>query len=723
MKISWRPHPWQQAIAIVALALGYYLLSLFCRYVASTPQEITPVWFPDGLGCGMILLFGYGLLPGIALGSILANWGMIMTDQPIWALGLLQITIIATTNTAGTYYGIQGLRRLIGRRNPLNQPQDVFLFILITAIAGTAIHATGGMLGVSLGKPISLTAGLLDWRTWWISNVTGVLLLTPFCLSSSDALRWLINRRNASHQWLSAQLKLVLQSPHHSKLLWLAEVIGMLAVIILISYGAFVQQYPVNYLLIPCLIIAAFRWGQLGVSTLLLLIALIAILGTVDSVKAASQPNLINSLLFLQGFLSIIGVTALVLSATLTERQRIFDYLHHSQEQLQHQSSQLIAQNEALKQAKLAAETANRAKSEFLANMSHEIRTPLNIILGFCQIMNQDVEQIDVEDLRENLTLMERSGDALLRLLNDVLDLAKIEADRLKLHYEPMALRSLILEIHRVFAPSAQQKGLAFSLDLAPTLPEQIYFDVTRLRQILFNLVGNSLKFTQTGTVILKVRAEPHGDHPHAIDLEITVEDTGIGIAPEQQKIIFDAFRQVEGHHSRQYGGTGLGLALSQRLTQMLGGTITLTSSLDVGSTFIVLFPHVEVPAAHCLSTPEPFPALLAMDTEEYSHNDFTFEPPAATSGREQELLLCRLYEEEATAWVQISKTLIMGEIRQFIERLEGLGKTYYCPQLLAYTEQLTVYATEFQIADLQRAIAQFPQIRQQIEDSLGHGV
>ncbi|TVQ64787.1 MAG: hypothetical protein EA366_00710 [Spirulina sp. DLM2.Bin59] len=723
MKISWRPHPWQQAIAIIALALGYYLLSVFCRDVASTPQEITPVWFPDGLGCGMILLFGYGLLPGIALGSILANWQMLMTDQPLWALGLLQMAIVSTTNTAGTYYGVQGLRRLIGRRNPFNQPRDVFLFIIITASAGTAIHATGGVLGVNLGQSINFTTALLDWRTWWISNVTGVLLLTPFCLSSSDALRWLINRRNSSHQWLSTQLKLVVQSPQHSQLLWIGEVVGMLGAIVLISYGAFVQQYPINYLLIPCLVIAAFRWGQLGVSTLLLLIALIAIVGTADSLKLSGHSDLLNSLLFLQGFLSIIGITALVLSASLTERQRIFDYLHHSQAQLQQQSSQLIAQNDALKQAKLAAETANRAKSEFLANMSHEIRTPLNIILGFCQIMSQDVEEINTEDLRENLTLMERSGDALLRLLNDVLDLAKIEADRLKLHYEPMVLRSLILEIHRVFAPSAQQKGLTFTLDLASNLPEQIYFDVARLRQILFNLVGNSLKFTEAGTVSLKVGAEPHADNPHAIDLTITVADTGIGIAPEQQKIIFDAFRQVEGHHSRQYGGTGLGLALSQRLTQMLGGTITLTSALGVGSTFILIFPHVEVPAAHFPSTPEPLSTLLAMNTEEYSHNDFSFEPPAATVGMERELLLCQLYEEEATAWVQISKTLIMAEIRQFIERLEGLGKTYRCPQLLAYTQQLTTYATEFKVADLHRAIALFPQIRQQIEANFTHGV
>lgn len=248
-----------------------------------------------------------------------------------------------------------------------------------------------------------------------------------------------------------------------------------------------------------------------------------------------------------------------------------------------------------LKVAKLQAEAANQAKSEFLANMSHEIRTPMNAILGFCQLLQRC---IDEPRARNYLNIVVASGKTLLALINDILDLSKIEAGKLELCYEPVDLRWLINEIQTLFSHRACQKNLFLLVDIDERLPEMIIFDEVRLRQILFNVVGNAIKFTEQGQVKMTVTLEKPPSSlnlPATIDLIIEVEDTGIGIEPEEQFRIFESFTQQEGQSNRKYGGSGLGLAITKRLTQMLGGTIQLDSQPNQGSTFTFRFREVEI--------------------------------------------------------------------------------------------------------------------------------
>jgi PAS domain S-box-containing protein len=255
----------------------------------------------------------------------------------------------------------------------------------------------------------------------------------------------------------------------------------------------------------------------------------------------------------------------------------------------------LQQQNLALQKATYEAQEANRVKSEFLSNMSHEIRTPLNAVLGFSELLaNLITDSVP----RSYVNSIRNSGKTLLALINDILDLSKIEAGKMQLHYEPINLIQVITEIEQIFWAKANKKNILVQSEISANFPKGIIFDEARLRQILFNLVGNAVKFTAQGYVKIMVNCQ----HQQKLDteennltLEIAVKDTGIGISEKQQQYIFEAFRQAEGHSNRLYEGTGLGLTITKRLTEMLGGNISIESKLGVGSTFKLTFPNVAI--------------------------------------------------------------------------------------------------------------------------------
>jgi signal transduction histidine kinase len=249
---------------------------------------------------------------------------------------------------------------------------------------------------------------------------------------------------------------------------------------------------------------------------------------------------------------------------------------------------------EALRMAKEAAESATSAKSQFLANMSHELRTPMTGVLGMLELtLAGDLEA----EQRKFIAMAQTSARSLVRILNDILDLTKIEMGKLSLKEKPFLIRKCLANTFNLFLPVAKSKGLELRLNVADDVPETLVGDQTRLSQILTNLTGNAVKFTQKGKVELRITAG--GITPNSQrEVTFTVADTGIGIPDSKKDLLFRVFSQVDESHSREYGGTGLGLAISREIAERMGGRISFTSATGKGSTFTVILPLNEQPAA-----------------------------------------------------------------------------------------------------------------------------
>jgi len=269
----------------------------------------------------------------------------------------------------------------------------------------------------------------------------------------------------------------------------------------------------------------------------------------------------------------------------LVQRDRTrLEELRRAEAEAREYAAALEKSNRALAEATRQAQAASKAKSEFLANMSHEIRTPMTGILGYGELICDP--SVPLEDRLRYGEIIRRSGDHLLTVLNDILDISKIEAGRMKLEKRESDLTELVRDVEGLMRPGADDKGIAFDVEYSGAVPRLVEVDAQRLRQVLLNLVGNAIKFTEAGSVKLRVGTEPAGNGES--NLRFDVIDTGVGIRDEDLPNLFEAFSQADTSMTREAGGTGLGLAIAKRLVLMLGGCLSVESAMGKGSTFTV---------------------------------------------------------------------------------------------------------------------------------------
>ena len=528
-----------------ALTGLYVLTGLLSLDLSANDGLASMIWPPAGIALAAMLLGGNRFLPAIWLG------GFIVVNVTSGSVPMALLSACGTTLAA--WLARTALLQLHpqdmlfdGLRSTL---QFLFSAALIYPATSAGVSALAQWLLSGMHNPAM--HALATFGVWFFGDLMGIIGLTP--------LLYLIGRRF----WRRTPVESTSFRDNHF------EQILLVTAITLVSSGLYLlpRAITLHLLYLPFLLVlwAALRLPLIQALSINLLVAAIAICGTLQDFADATRPQLLYELAFLYLYLLTQSATVLLVAGVVRDREK--------------------TANELL-QAQRNAEAASQQKSQFLTNISHEIRTPLNGIIGVTGIM---LPEAGNARQREQLRIVQNSAESLLKLLNDLLDHARIEAGKLQIDMHTLSLPQLLRDIIGLFESQAESKGLYMRARLAGDLPTYVVSDETRIRQVLVNVIGNALKFTEQGGVTLSVTMQRQ--HAGCSDVLFSIEDTGIGIPVEAQERVFEPFTQADQSTARLYGGSGLGLTISRQLCQQLGGSLSLHSTPGEGTRVDILVP------------------------------------------------------------------------------------------------------------------------------------
>lgn len=522
------------------LAILYYLAAHLGLKLDAVGGFAAFVWPPTGIAVSFVLLFGPAVWPGIFVGASIVNF---VHGAP-WpaALG------IGVGNTLEALLALNLLHRNFRFRHNLQRRRDVLAFILVAGFVAPIVSASIGVTSLFLVGTFPPPMVSKVWGAWWLGDFLGVLVVAPLFLVWSDR-RWIMSRGIRSFEALV-----------------LGCTLASLTFVVCGGVTASVDRYALEYTLFPALIWAAMRFGVKGTVTSIFLVASITLGCTAIGMGPFARASMSDSLFSAQLFLGVLAVSSLILAAAVQE---------------------LTRSQAAVVESRQRAESASLAKSHFLAAMSHEIRTPLGAIIGFAELLKDQV--LSKEDRERYTEIIERNGRELSRLIDDILDLSKVEAGKLEVKFSNLNIRDLVNDVVNLLSQKAQSQKVRLSVNWASGTPESIYSDQMRLRQIIINIVGNAIKFSAGGSVTIHIRPS---EDPVTSGVTFLIQDTGQGIAEDEQKRLFRPFTQTEAGAVPGQKGTGLGLFLSKRLAHALGAQLELVESIPSrGTTFALRVP------------------------------------------------------------------------------------------------------------------------------------